>query len=59
MPVTAVVVPIPYPVPVGKVTTTVSSFSMVVSPVGLTVTVAVGEPAAKVIVLPVPGVVPV
>ena len=45
--------------PVARVKATVSSLSMVVSVVGSTVKVAVLEPAAKVIVFPVPGVAPV
>ena len=44
--------------PVASVSATVSSDSMVLSAVGSMVRVAVAELAAKVIVLPVPGVAP-
>jgi hypothetical protein len=58
VPVTAVVVPTVYPVPVARVRTTVSSNSTVLSAVGSIVRLAVAEPAAKTIVLPVPGMAP-
>jgi len=48
VPVTAVVVPTVYPVPVARVKATVSLLSTVVSAVGSTITVAVAELAAKV-----------
>ncbi len=54
VPVTGVVVPTVYPVPVARVKMTVSSGSTVVSAVGSTITVAVDELAAKVTVLLVP-----
>ena len=57
--VTAVVVPTVYPVPEAKVKATVSSVSTAISAVGSMVKVAVVAPAANVMVLPVPGVVPV
>ncbi len=47
VPVTAVVVPIVYPVPEARVKMTVSLLSAVVSGVGSTITVAVAEPATK------------
>ena len=45
--------------PVASVKATVSSDSMMVSAVGSIVKVAVDDPDAKVMVLPVPGVAPV
>ncbi len=53
VPVTAVVVPMVYPVPLAMVMATVSSLSKTVSAVGLTVTVAVLELAAKVTLVPI------
>jgi len=53
VPVTAVVVPMLYPVPAAKVRDTVSWSSGVVSPVGSTVTVAVDDPAEKVTLVPI------
>ena len=54
VPVTAPDVPRLYPVPEAKVRDTVSSSSGVVSAVGLTMTVAVDDPAAKVTLDPMP-----
>ena len=59
VPTAAVVVPTVYPSPATSVRATVSSDSTVLSAVGSMVKVAVEAPAAKVIVLPVPGVAPV
>ena len=53
VPVTAVVVPMVYPVPLPRVMSTVSSLSNTVSAVGLTVTVAVLELAVKVTLVPI------
>ena len=55
----AAVVTIVYPVPLTSCRMTVSLGSRVVSAVGSRVNVAVAEPAAKVMVLLVPGVAPV
>ena len=59
VPATVVVVLIAYPTPDANVSATVSSGSTVVSAIGSIVKVAVLEPAAKVMVFPVPGVAPV
>ena len=59
VPTAAVVVSPVYPGPATSARETVSSVSMVLSFVGSMFRIAVAEPAANMIVLPVPGVAPV